>query len=358
MEPSAARKEQPAIEMTTAARLAEASRQIGGLEAMSRSWPFWQGFVRGPLTALAALGELQAKGMWLDLARLLALGPEPEVSRPDLALRWGVGFVSALRTLEDWEIAKPITPSLVGRIHSAVDAPHLSRGIRSLGDGVMEEAIGGTAVWTLAPRWQQANRPPVWALGLASVSWEKEGPDTKRRSVAGHALLWALAPRLGIMAPAFAYLTPFLQKAASAQPGGIDGLVKSLRKGGNWRIYMEVFLAALTASARATLELALNVQQMHIDNADVVGTWVRAPRHPMALLELLIRRPVLDLPLISQRLDVTQRTAGLLVGKLMELNLLTEITGQKRGRKFAYAPLLQLLQPGWGQSEDGEEAQD
>ena len=351
MEASNARKESPAMEMGTAARLAEASRQIGGLEAMARCWPFWHGFVQGPLSALAALGELQAKGMWLDVSRLLALGPNPEVSRPDLPLRWGVGFISALRKLEDWELAKPLTPSLVGGIHSAIDAPHLSRGIRSLGNGVLEESIGGTAVWTLAPRWQQSNRPPAWALGLASVSWEKEGPDTSRRSVAGHALLWALAPRLGIKAPAFAYLAPYLQKAASAQPGGLDGLLKSLRKDGTWRIYMEVFLAALTASAKATLELALATQQLHQENSDLVNTWVRAPRHPLTLLELLIRRPVLDLPLISQRLEVTQRTAGLLVDKLHELNLLTEITGQKRGRKYAYTPLLQLMQPGWGQAE-------
>ena len=277
MEASAARKDQPAVEMSTAARLAEASRQIGGLEALARSWPLWRGFARGPLSALAALGELQAKGMWLDLARLLALGPDPEVSRPDLSLRWGVGFVSALRELESWETAKPLTPSLVGKIHATIDAPHLSRGIRSLGDGVIDEPIGGTAVWTLAPRWQKAKRPPVWALGLASVSWEKEGPDTDRRSVAGHALLWGLAPRLGINAPAFAYLAPCLERASSAQPGGLEGVLKSLRKDGAWRVYMEVFLAAVTASARATLELGLGVQQMHLDNSDLVNTWVRAP---------------------------------------------------------------------------------
>ena len=197
METSSVRKEsQPALEMSTAARLAEASRRIGGLEALARAWPLWHGFARGPLTSLAALGELQAKGMWLDISRLLALGPEPEASRPDLPLRWGVGFISALRELENWDLAKPLTPSLVGRIHGNIDAPHLSRGIRSLGDGVIEEAIGGTAVWTLAPRWQKANRPP----GLGS------GPGFRHlgKGRPGHrpALRGRPRPALGLGAPA------------------------------------------------------------------------------------------------------------------------------------------------------------
>ena len=47
---------------------------------------------------------------------------------------------------------------------------------------------------------------------------------------------------------------------------------------------------------------------------------------------------------------MTQRTAGLLVAKLADQGLLREITGQRRGRRWAYQPLLRLLQPGWGES--------
>jgi hypothetical protein len=79
---------------------------------------------------------------------------------------------------------------------------------------------------------------------------------------------------------------------------------------------------------------------------------VHAPKNPKRLLDLLLARPVVDLPEISQRLEVTQRTAGLLAEKLCDQALLTEITGQQRGRRFAYQPLLQLIQPGWGEEPD------
>ncbi len=79
-----------------------------------------------------------------------------------------------------------------------------------------------------------------------------------------------------------------------------------------------------------------------------MATWVRAPANPLRLLDLLVGRPVLDLPLVAARLAVTQRTAGLLADKLLEHGLLAEITGQLRGRRFAYRGLLRLLQPGWG----------
>ena len=107
-------------------------------------------------------------------------------------------------------------------------------------------------------------------------------------------------------------------------------------------------------SAEKVVDITARTQELYESHLDLVENWVRAPRHPIRLLRLFLVRPVLDLPLISAELKVTQRTAGLLVEKLKEHELINEITGQRRGRRFAYEPLLEILKSGLNRPQQGK----
>jgi hypothetical protein len=349
------RQEMFNMEMPAAVRLGEASRRVGGLEALTRMWPFWPEFASGPFTALFGMIEAQLRDKNVDLAELIALGPEPSPSRPNKDLRQAVGVMLAMRRLEKLPEEVPVTPNLVSEVFQNIDAPQLARsqGVGLASSNVFKGVLPGGAVWTLAPKWIHAGLPTLWAMGLALASWEKEGPQHPNRGVSGRVLLAGLAMRLGLPYQAFYYLGPYLEIAASGQPGGYAGLVKSLRgSSGSWRLFAEVFLAAVKMSAAQAVEIIVKIQQIHEDHRSLIKAWVRAPQNPMRLLGLLVERPVVDLPLVSQKLEVTQRTAGLLVGKLEDLGLLVEITGQRRGRKYAYKQVIALLQPGWGEEEE------
>jgi hypothetical protein len=329
--------------------LALAERRLGELAGLAGLWEPWPGFARGPLTAWAALGEVGLLGLELDAAELLALGPVPEPSRPTRPLRWAVGLTLARRRLEAQPEA-PLTPLALSELYQELDAPGLARGAEPAPPP--RRPIPGAAAWTLAPRWLEDGLPPLWAAGLALAAWEREGPDEPRRGVAGRVFLWGLGPRLGLPDHALCRLGPALAAAAARLPGGLGGLMAGVRKEGAWRRLLLAFLAAVEASARAAAGLARQARELNLAHHELLDTWVHAPKNPKRLLDLLLARPVVDLPEISQRLEVTQRTAGLLAEKLCDQALLTEITGQQRGRRFAYQPLLQLIQPGWGEEPD------
>ena len=351
--PASQRPEMLNLELSSASRLGEAQRRIGGLETLSRIWPFWPGFASGPLTALFGVLEAGMAGQEVDLAQVLALGAEPSPSRPNLGMRHAVGVMLALGRLDPLKIDIPLTPALVTEIFQNIDAPHLNRGMNlglepaAMAGGVLP----GAAYWTMARRWIEAGLPMLWSAGLALAFWEREGPEHANRSLTGRVLLAGLAMRLGLPSQAFCFLGPYLELAASKQPNGLDGLLADLRSDGSWRLFMEVFLAAAMMSAAQVVEIVLQAQQLYLDHDELIAAWVRAPANPQRLLKVLVEHPVVDLPLVSQRMEVTQRTAGLLVKKLAEIGLLVEITGQKRGRRYAYKPLLGLLQPGWGEEE-------
>ena len=353
MEPTTSQSSGPLVDAATTWGLSQASRHLGALEALIALWPPAQGLVNGPLAALGICRELEAMGLGLDLAQLLALGPEPAPSRPTKPLRWAVGVTLALRRMEQAAQQGPLTPSLVGEILGNIDAPSLSRSPRQGAGQAPAEPVAGAAVWTLAPRWLQSGVAPLWAAGLALASWEREGPRHAHRLLVGRVLLCGLAPSLGLPPAVFYGLGPYMEQAAAQMELQWLQVSAAVRKKGNWRDFLRVFFSALELSCAQATRLILTAKELHQSHGDVVATWVRAPRHPQALLTLLLARPVLDLPTVASDLDVTQRTAGFLVAKLQEMGVLVEITGQKRGRRFAYAPLLAILE---GQEETGAPA--
>jgi hypothetical protein len=328
------------LDAGTGATLAKTSEFLGQLNLMSRLWPLWDSLVSGPWTAVAAWAETDLVGHEVDFADLLAEGPEPSPSRPGLGMRWAVGITLCLGRLAEAPLDQPLTPSLVGDIFWSLNAPHLSRHTGYALSRAGQDPPNSAPVWTQAKRWREAGLAPLFVAGLALASWEREGPDHPHRSPAGRILLSGLAARMGLPDAAFRTLGLGLQRALGTE---LEKTLGDLRRKGNWRVWLGSFLAGLQASSSLALEAGLQIRAIHEDHRDLIKTWVRAPRHPLRLLELLVARPIIDIPTVATQLEVTQRTAGLLVNKLKDLGLLTEITGQKRGRRYAYLGLLDAL---------------
>lgn len=341
--PAGGLRDQLSLEPSLVSRLAAAQEQLGRLSLLPQLWPAWGEFLRGPLLARAAVQEARHLGLEASLPELLGLGPTPQPTRPAKALRWAVGISLAYRQLEASDPTAPLVPSLVGQICHNLEARHLARGaqVPPPPDGPPP----GAAVWTLAPRLAAAGIAPLMVVGLTLASWEREGPDDPQRSPAGRVLAWGLARGLGLAPAGFWGLAPALMRAAMDQAGGLPEVMREVRQGAAWRRWLGVFLGAVETAARDQLQTALAGRELYLGHREMLTTWVRAPRHPLRLLELFLARPVLELPLAAQVLGVTQRTAGLLAGKLLDQGLIQEMTGQQRGRRFAYAPLLELLEP-------------
>ncbi|MFH1058117.1 MAG: helix-turn-helix domain-containing protein [Pseudomonadota bacterium] len=333
-----------ALEARLAAVLAAAQAGLAQVELLGRLWPALGDFARGPLTARAALLQCRQQGLSPDAVTLLALGPEPEPSRPNKALRWAVGHTLAQRRLET-DPAEALTPSLVSELFLDLDAPQLARGAALAPDAPWGDGPApGAAAWSLAPRLVAAGLPPLMALGLTLAAWLRDAPDHPHREPLGWLLAYGLAIRLDLPAMGLLGLGPAVETAAAVE-GGLKRVLKEMRTTGAWRQWLGVFLAGVQACASGVLEAALLARQAATDHNATIAAWVRAPRLPLQLLELFLVRPVLDLPSIAADLEVTQRSAGLLANKLKAQGLISEVTGQKRGRRFAYQAVVEVVDP-------------
>ena len=333
---------QISLEARLADSLARAEFRLGELNLIKRTWSPWLDFAYWPLTARNAVLETRRMGMDVDLAGLLSQGALPHPGRPNKGLRTACGLVLAKRELEAGRQDTPLIPSQVAETFSRLDAPWLIRG------GAMPSAdfnLPGLGVWSLAPRLMESGLPALLVAAITQASWQHQGPDHPKTDACGWVLLGALGTRLGIIPQAMEGLGQVMEPLSAEAEGSFKGVLQRLRMSGAWREFAGYFFEAVAQNAAQQTDLALATQDMLIAHRELVATWVRAPRHPARLLDMLIKRPVVEIPDIAQEMEVTQRTAAQIAGKLKELAVLEEITGQKRGRRYAYRPLLDLLIP-------------
>jgi Fic family protein len=72
----------------------------------------------------------------------------------------------------------------------------------------------------------------------------------------------------------------------------------------------------------------------------------RVAHSVLRLHELLRRRPIISIRDASARLNMSQPTVATCLRHLAELRIVSEITGRKRDRIFAYDKYLAILQEG------------
>ena len=63
------------------------------------------------------------------------------------------------------------------------------------------------------------------------------------------------------------------------------------------------------------------------------------------LLDVLLKKPVLDVQSAADLLGSTYKTANAAIAKLETIGLVKEITGRKRDRIYRYQPYLDILTP-------------
>ena len=115
----------------------------------------------------------------------------------------------------------------------------------------------------------------------------------------------------------------------------------AVRETGDWEGWLRFFLdgvASTAEEAAATASAIVALRERHRaliqDEAGING---------LRLLDMLFRRPLVNVNLVAQELGVVFATANRLVEQLERAGLLKETTGGQRNRRYRYAPYLALF---------------
>jgi len=119
-----------------------------------------------------------------------------------------------------------------------------------------------------------------------------------------------------------------------------------VRDKGDFEQWIAFFLKGITwtaDSAVRTVKAILLLQEQH--KKILIEKKVSTP-HAIALLDYLIQKPHVSIAEIAKRLDVSYSTAKILAKQLHDFEILKEVTGKKRDKRYTYWEYLALLSEG------------
>ena len=182
--------------------------------------------------------------------------------------------------------------------------------------------------------------PYLVRTGIAHAYFETIHPFVDGNGRVGRLLITFMLCEQRILRKPLLYLSFFLKKNRSEY---YDRL-QAVRDSGQWEQWLKFFLKGVAQVAEEATDTARRIVQLREQHRrSVSDTMGRSTGRAIVLLESLYRQPVLTLSQISTACGITFQGASDLAKHFESLNILKEITGQRRHRVFAYARYLALL---------------
>lgn len=186
----------------------------------------------------------------------------------------------------------------------------------------------------------EKSMPVLMQCALAHAQFETIHPFLDGNGRVGRLMITFLLCEREILQRPLLYLSYYLKAHRSEY---YDRLM-AIRNDGNWEGWLKFFLRGIvevsqsaTETARAILNLRENNRQTIVENATATAA------NALKLLDYLYAQPIITIKIVENILQNTFQTANKLVEQLVKLNILEEMTGQKRNRIYIYRPYMDLF---------------
>jgi len=183
--------------------------------------------------------------------------------------------------------------------------------------------------------------PDLVYVGLAHAQFETVHPFFDGNGRVGRLLITFLLMHRGVLHRPLLYLSVYLKENRAEY---YDRLT-AIRRRGDWEGWLKFFLRGVAQTAAEATETAQRIFELRERHRSRVLD-AHLGSNGLKLLSLLFASPLVNVKFVSARIDVSFATANKLIARFEELGLVTEITGQKRSRRFRYDPYLRLFHAG------------
>jgi Fic family protein len=121
--------------------------------------------------------------------------------------------------------------------------------------------------------------------------------------------------------------------------------LQAVRDQGDWEGWLAFFLRGIVEVSKEATDTAAAILRMREEyRAKIAESLGRAAGNGYRIMEKLFHQPVVTVATVRDWLDCTQAGANKLVGRLVQLGLLREVTGYARNRRFRFDPYLRLFE--------------
>jgi len=185
---------------------------------------------------------------------------------------------------------------------------------------------------------EDGDLPVLVRCGLVHAQFETIHPFLDGNGRVGRLLITFQLVHAGVLHRPLLYISHYLKRHRAEYYDRLG----AVRQDGGWEGWLRFFLRGVAETAEeatATAEAIVRLREEHRALLQDEGLGLNGLR----LLDLLFRRPLLNVGLIRDELGVAFNTANKLAEQLEALDLLEETTGGQRNRVFRYTPYWRLL---------------
>jgi Fic family protein len=180
---------------------------------------------------------------------------------------------------------------------------------------------------------------PLQKAALAHVQFETIHPFLDGNGRTGRLLIAMLLHTEGVLRQPLLYLSVYFKKHRSEYYRRLD----EVRKHGDWTTWLQFFLEGVIATSNNAVQTAQRISQLFQRDMESLRDLGRGRSSAEGVLRVAQSRPVLSVEIAASMGELAFPTANAAMGRLVEVGILREVTGNKRNRLFAYSAYLDQL---------------
>ncbi len=187
---------------------------------------------------------------------------------------------------------------------------------------------------------QPQRHSPLIKAALAHVQFETIHPYLDGNGRLGRLLIPAILVSEGILREPLLYLSLYFKTHRSAY----YDLLQKARADGDWEEWLWFFATAVAATANQAVSTARALTTLFAhDRERIQSSLGRLANSALHVHHALYVRPMANIANICTQTGQSANTVAKMLGHLIELGIVREVTGQKRGRVFSYTGYLEIL---------------
>lgn len=185
--------------------------------------------------------------------------------------------------------------------------------------------------------------PPLVKIALAHVQFETIHPFLDGNGRVGRLLITFLLTEREILHKPVLYLSHYFKQHRQTYYERLQ----AVRDHGAWEEWLVFFLRGVVEVAKEAAATAKRILQLREEHRGAITTrMARGAANGHKVLERLFDRPILSVNDVRDITGITFAAANTIVSRLVELGILSEMTGNARNRRFSYAPYIALFTKG------------
>jgi len=183
---------------------------------------------------------------------------------------------------------------------------------------------------------------PLIKAGIVHLQFETIHPFLDGNGRLGRLIITLYLCSKGILEEPLLYLSLYLKTHRKTY----YALLNEVREHGHWEVWLEFFLSGVRDVAKQAHQAARTISDIFANDAEKIDVLKRAAPMAHRVHNILQQRPIMTAATIADLADTSFPTASNALSNLERLGILTEITGKERGRVYAYARYLDVLNEG------------